>query len=423
MLLANTNYTAKDHIGIIICSGISFEQRKKLLSTYPSLSAFAYPRLSFPFSISLSQPSAFFHLFASVRIRFSIHLRGIHFCVVANVKCTFASNRARIYTNTHTHTFTHRRISNRAEQFAFSQPTTRRKWFCIRSVRRCQCQQGKMGRDNKSVSDTWLIFRCDIDWLPFIMAYGLWGENDMVYHTHALTESEARWVKEKKWLHVVHFFSSLPAHGVNHSEFVLRIEILRNGKFDTRNDSVICKIFEKIKPKRRIQENFIARNEQFSNSSIWTRVSTHFFAIIDRFGSGRPQCGNSVIHSLLLLLLFLLLLMMIETIFYDSWKTLTTHNSYIHEMTTNPILCAIESGRIVVTRDDRRDSARMAKCVFEWQTENLIPAHISILHQTHKLTRTYTHTMENGNEPRFSLWKAHVKCVCVYVCDGRRMGF
>lgn len=120
------------------------------------------------------------------------------------------------------------------KRFDFSQPKWR-KWFCIRNVRHWQSQQGKMGRDNKSVSDTWLIFFG----VTLIDCHSLWltayGTRDMacMRHAHALNELER---SGKKWLRIDHlFFCSFSVRDVNRSEFVRRIEILRNGKFDMWN--------------------------------------------------------------------------------------------------------------------------------------------------------------------------------------------
>lgn len=169
---ANTNYIAEEHTEIIMVWHLL-----QASSLYPP---FSFARISRCPVSSLSICAPF-------------------------ISVWWQMSNAHSFADTHTNTHTH--LKSRKNDL----PPAHQKWrksFCVRNVRCWQWQQGKMGRDNKSVSDTWLIFG-----VTLIDCRSLWptayGPTDIVCMRQAKgahIDSIGMKGRKKKWLKVDHFF-------------------------------------------------------------------------------------------------------------------------------------------------------------------------------------------------------------------------
>lgn len=234
-------------------------------------------------------------------------------------------------------------------------------------------------------------FWCDIDWLPFIMAVGLWGERDMVCKCMSVHAPCARidWNAKsgQKMVERRPCFFSLTIGSWCEFAWNLFCESWFCEMINSIRETMLCDAKSLRKTNRKqIKVNFTVRNkQQFLNSNICARVDA-FFLPLTNFSSGRPQCGNSVMHTLFSCWWWRPFL----------WQLKNTDNahSYIYEVTTDFILA---SSKAVASsyRDDRRYiSDSNGKMWFSKAKPRIWFRHTSIL--------SHTCTMENGNEPRFS---------------------
>lgn len=176
---------------------------------------------------SSTEPSSAFP-FAGISIsrdRFvSIHLRGIHFCVVANVKCTFVR---------HSVADTHTSIWNRAKPICL-QPTRREEnRFAF-----AMCGAGNAsGAKWAEIIRVFLTHDWFLVWHWLIAVhYGLRLMGREIWCACAMRTHWLNWTKgKKKMVESRPFFfalslSRLVMWNVNRSELVLRTEIMRNSQ-------------------------------------------------------------------------------------------------------------------------------------------------------------------------------------------------